>query len=311
MPDKLFRREDLLAIENILYEVKKEELVARQFLHVNNSFPEYAQEIGYDWFDMEGSAKILAAGGSAKDIPFVGEKGGRETKKVYTIATGIRYTEAERDAALAKSTLGRGPAINLDTTRVSSARRFVAETENRLVFTGDKAHNIKGILNHPGIKTENVATGAAGANPAARRLWVNKTPNEILEDILAGKTKLEEKNIFKAKVLILDSTHYNRLLKPYSELSPMTVLNWLQSEGAYFEQLIVTSQMSESLNGLGGGAFALLDNSPEIIELAVTYDLRLGEPVYDVLGTSEQAVKEGTAGILLRHPSAVYIGKGC
>ena len=54
--DAIIRKEDLLAIENVLYEVKKEELVARQFLRANNSFPIYAQEIGYDWFDMAGSA---------------------------------------------------------------------------------------------------------------------------------------------------------------------------------------------------------------------------------------------------------------
>ena len=88
--DAILRKEDLLAIENVLYEVKKEELVARQFLKVNNSYPVYAREIGYDWYDMAGSAKILASGASAKDVPFVGEKGGREEggivkgKKIYS-----------------------------------------------------------------------------------------------------------------------------------------------------------------------------------------------------------------------------------
>lgn len=310
MPNGFFRKEDQLAIENTLYEVKKEELVARRFLKVNDSYPEYALEIGYDWFDHAGSAKILAAGASAKDIPFVGEKGGRETRKVYTIATGIRYTKAERAAAAAKAALGKGPSVNLDTTRVKGARRFVAETENRIVFTGDKTHNIKGLLNHPGINIADVAQGTTGSTAAAKMLWANKTPQEILDDILAAKTKLEKGNVFKAKVLLLDSDHYNRLLKPYSAMNPMTVLKWLQTEGAYFEDIIVTSQMSAALNSLSVGAFALIDNDPEVMELALTYDLTLGAPVFDILETSEQAVTEGTGGLTLRHPSGVYIAKG-
>ncbi len=310
--DALIRKEDLLAIENVLYEVKKEELVARQFLKVNNSFPIYAQEIGYDWYDMAGSAKILAAGASAKDVPFVGEKGGRETMQVYSITTGIRYTKAERQAVQAKAALGKGPSMSLDTVRVSTARRFIAETENRLVFTGDSNHKIIGILNHSGITSESVLAGASGTDTAAKRLWLNKTPKEILKDLLAGKSAVEKGNIFKARVLILDSDHYNLLLQPYSDNSPMTVLKWLQTEGAFFEKIIVTGQMSSTYNGLSGSvnAFAILDNNPEIIELAVIQDMALGNPVYDILETSEQVVEERTAGCIIRHPKGIYVGKG-
>lgn len=310
--DALLRKEDLLAIENTLYEVKKEELVARQFLNINNNFPPYAQEIGYDWYDMTGSAKILAAGASAKDVPFVGEKGGRETMKVYTIATGINYKKVERLAAQAKSALGKGPTVDLDTTRIATARRFVAETENRLAFVGDSNHNIPGLLNKSGITSELVALGATGATDPAKRLWSNKTPKEILADLLIGKSKVETKNIFKSKVLLLDSDHFNLLLRPYSDQSPMTVLKWLQSEGAFFEKIIVTGQMSAAYNGFSGSVngFCILDNDPVIIELAVPQDMELGDPIYDILGSSEQAVTERTAGCIIRHPSAIYVGRG-
>jgi len=308
--DALLRKEDLIAIENVLYEAKKEELVARQFLNVNTNFPPYAMEIGYDWYDVAGSAKILAAGASAKDVPFVGEKGGRETMKVYSIVTGIRFSKAERMAAQARNALGKGPQVSLDTTRVATARRFVAETENKLVFIGDASHNISGIVNHPGITIEDVAATGTGSSYAAKRLWENKTPKFILGDLLQGKKKVEQSNIFKARVLILDANHYNALLEPYSDYSPMTTLAWLQTEGAYFEKIIVTNSITSSVNGLGVSCFIILDNSPEIIELAVPMDLTLGEPVYDLLGTSEQVVEERTAGCIIRHPAAIYVGKG-
>ncbi len=310
--DGLFRKEDLLSIESVLYEPKVEELVARSFLSVNTNFDPFAAEIGYDWYDRTGSAKILAAGASAKDIPFVGEKGGRETMKVYTIATGIRYTKQERMASQARARLGKGPSVSLDTIRVSNARRFVAETENRLAFKGDTDHKIKGLLNMSGITAEDVAASGTGSTNADKRLWANKTPKLKLADLLAGKKAVEKGNLFKARVLLIDSDHYNSLLEPYSDSSPMTVLKWLQSEGAYFEKIIVTSQMSKTYNGFSGSVdgFCILDNSPEIIELAVPEDLTLGEPVYDIIGTSEQAVTERAAGCIIRHPSAIYIGKG-
>ena len=309
----LLMKEDLLAIENVLYEPKKEELVARQFLSINSNYPSYMSEIGYDWYDATGSAKILASGASAKDIPFVGEKGGREVLKVYSIVTGIKYTRAEREASQAKAAVGKGPGVSLDTTRVATARRFIAETENKIAFVGDKEHNIKGILNHAGIKYKNVAEGDKGANATEKRLWANKAPQEILEDLRAAKAEVEKNDLFKARVLLLDSDHYNILLKPYSDMSPMTVLAWLQSEGAFFEKIIKTSNVSKKHNGLAGSVdcFVILDNEPEVIELAVLRDMELGNPVYDVIETSEQVVEERTAGCIIRHPSAIYVGAGC
>lgn len=300
----IFRKEDLLAIEQTLYEVKEDELVARSIAHVNTNYPSFASEIGYDWFKRTGSAKILGRGGSASDIPFVGEEGGRETAKVFTIATGIRYEKAEREAAAAQAALGKGPAVTLDQRRVASARRYIAETENRLFFVGDKDCNIKGILNKAGILTENVAKRTSGT------LWSEKTSQDILADLLAGKEAIEKDGIFKARVLILPPAQYLKLSKPYSDMSPQTIRSWLESEGMFFEKIISTRAMKKTINGMTVDAFCILDNDPEIMELVVTEDLTLGNPVFDILETSEQAVTERTPGAIIRHPSAIYIGKG-
>jgi hypothetical protein len=304
--DAFLRKEDLLAIENTLYEAKADELVARSVVRVNTNFPPYANEIGYDWYNRKGSAKILAAGASAKDVPFVGEDGGRETLKVYTIATGIKYTKAERMAFQAKTAFGKGAAVNIDTMRVATARRFVAETENKLFFIGDSKHNIKGILNHSGIIKETVDDSGSSNST----LWKDKTSGDILNDLLTAKTKIESDGIFKTRVLMLPPNARLRLLKPYSEDSSMTLLRWLETEGMYFEKIIETRAMLATYNGLGADAFCMLDNDPEIIELAVIEDIILGDPVYDILGNSEQAVTERCAGAIIRHPSAIYVGIG-
>jgi hypothetical protein len=89
----LIQSDDVLQIENVLYKQKENELVARKIFAPNNSYDSFAGEIGYDYYTRQGSAKIFSRGSSAKDIPFVGEKGGRVTQSVYDIYTGCKIHE--------------------------------------------------------------------------------------------------------------------------------------------------------------------------------------------------------------------------
>lgn len=307
-----FRKEDLLSIEKTLYAQKEDELVARKIARPNFNHPPYASEIGYDFYSREGSAKLLASGADANDVPFVTEKMGRITAQVYELVTGIRYTRAERQAVQARQALGRGAPVQLDMLRVESARRFIGEGEDKLFFVGDSKYKIKGMLNMTGATVEDVAQGAFSGSAAAKRLWANKTPKEILADILTAKKAIESTGVFKAKILVLSPESRLALLNPYSDLSQMTVLQWMQGQGAYFTDIVESRYMLAANNGLSGSVncFALVDNSPEVMELMIPEELNLGEPVYDLLEASAQVARERIAGGAFRHPAGIYIGKG-
>lgn len=306
----LFTNDDFLQIENTLYQPKEEELAHRKIFGLNTTYARYAEEIGYDYYQREGSAKILAKGGSAKDIPFVGEKGGRVTQKAYTIVSGIRYSKAEQEAIQAKRALGKGPAVQLDTIRVASARRFINEKEAKIAFVGDTEYGIKGIFDSSfygtGLGTkERVATGVGGYT------WALKTSQEILTDLETAVNTVELNGLFKARTLVVSPQHYNRLRKPFSATGDSrTLLTWLNSEGMFFEQIVVTNQMLSTYNGDTNSYnyFMVLDNDPEVVQLALLFDIELGDALYDIVGTMEQAAMLKTGGIMLRHPSAVYIG---
>jgi len=312
----LFTDDDFLQIENVLYSPKESELVQRMIFNVNSSWATYAREIGYDYWQRQGSAKILSHGGGAKDVPFVGEKGGRVTQKVYTIADGIRFTKAEMQAVAAKRALGKGPSVQLDTLRVATARRFLFEEEARVTFAGDAEYGIKGIFDDSFYGTnlgtkENVAQGATGATAAAKRLWSNKTSLEILTDLETAMNTVEADGLFKSKVLVLPPSQYNRLRKPFSNTGDSrTLMTWLNSEGMYFDQVVASRQMQATNNGDTVDYFMVLDNDPENVELSLINDIALGATVYDIVGTMEQAVMMDTAGIIVRHPAALYVGKG-
>jgi hypothetical protein len=312
----LFTPYDFLQIENVLYSPREEEMLARKLFKINTSYAPYAKEIGYDFYTREGSAAILADGANAGDVPYVSEHGGRVTNYVYDIASGIRYTRKEREAVQAKRALGKGPAIDLDTLRISSVRRFILEQENKCAFVGAKGtsgastYKIVGALDSTFYdssgnigKKESVATGTGGY------LWSQKTAVEILTDLLTAVKYVEKDGLFKARVLVLPPAQYTLLRQPYSALNPMTLLDWLNSQGMYFEQIVSSRVMRSDYNGDGTyDFFMVLDNDPEVIQLALTYDVTMLNPVYDELMTMKQVVMEGFGGVLFRHPAGAYIG---
>jgi hypothetical protein len=312
----LFTDDDFLQIENVLYSPKEQELIHRSIFNINDSWASFAREIGYDYMIKQGRAKIISHGGGAKDIPFVGEKGGRATQKVYTIGTGIHFTKAEQRAQAAKRALGKGPAIQLDTTRVATARRFVFEEEARIAFVGDSEYNMTGIFDDSfytanlGTK-ENVAQGAVGVGAAAKRLWSNKTALEILTDLQRGKSVVQGDALYEAKVLALPPAQFERLTLPFSPTGDSrTLMTWLRSEGMFFNQIVKSNRLKAVNNGDTVDYMMILDNDPENVELSLVNDIFLGDPIFDLVGTMEQAVMLDTAGIIVRRPQALYIGKG-
>lgn len=311
----LITADDLLQIENVLYTQKESELVARKVFAPNNAYASYAGEIGYDYYTRKGSAKIFSKGSASKDIPFVGEDGGRNVQKVYEIHSGVRYTRGEMDALQAKRSLGKGPSVQIDTLRVETARRYINEIHNKLCFPGNSTFGIKGVFDSTfygsGLGTkEDVAQGAFSGSAAAKRLWINKTPNEIIADLNTGLTAVEKDGYFKGKVLLLPHSRLTNLRKPYSNENPMTTLQWITSQGMYFDQIIACKEMEATINGDTVAYFMIMDNDPEVVQSVITEDIMLGEPVKDVVGTIEMDVRMSTAGVIVRHPAGFYIGKG-
>jgi hypothetical protein len=317
MPN-LFPEADLQHISNILFEPKVEELKHRVVFDINEEYDSGAMEIGYDVYDRTGAAKVFAGRASAKDLPKVGDKKTRLTQKTYEIGDAIEYKRAELEAADAARRLGKGPALRLDSLRPATARRYIWEQESRLAYAGDSDLGVRGIFDNTFYgndatkygKKEDVAQGAYSGTVAQKRQWVNKTPQEIIEDLLTAKVFVEDGDIFQARTLVLPSTQYNRLKKPYGADTPQTTLKFIEQEGDYFQNIIMDNRLKAGNNGDTVDYFMVLDNRPEIVQLAVLQDIRLFNPVFDTLENSEQAVTLVTGGIILRYPMAVYIGKG-
>lgn len=292
----MFRSTDLEAIDRTLYEPKYEELTARQILNVKTDVDPGAETYGYDVMTRSGVAKILA--NNSDDIPLVDVDMTREHQRIYSIATGFRYSVQDQRAA---AMTGR----SLDTTKAGVARRAVAEKENRLAWIGDETYNIKGICNATGIQTENVPTSAKGGTE-----WSGKTGEEILEDIRiirALVTVLPGHGSTSNLTLALPPEQYEILSRRFNQYDARTILEVIQSR-KWFGSIVRAPELRKVGTG-STDSFIVFDSSKEVIELLVPMDIYRHEPEWK-FPNWKIAVEERCGGCVIRYPMAIARGDG-
>jgi len=304
----LLFKEDLLFIEQEVTRVLREELKTRAVFPVDTNFNPAAREIGYDIFDITGSAKIMALGGNAKDIPFVGEEKERKTQAVYNIVTGIRYEEDEIEAVQGARAMGKGSSFNLDAERPATARRFISEKETQVAFTGDAPHGIPGILD----------TSFYGASKGTKSTAVVKwdgtaTPAQILADIRKLIKSSSKNGLFPGpKTVLLPFDQWFELSQPFNDGTESTILDWLQRSLPGQVNFEFFNMMEDANNGAFNTGNAMLVFTPrvDLVKLTVVQDIRMLTPVTDILENQELAIKEKTGGMVIKHPSSLSLMDG-
>lgn len=121
-------------------------------------------------FTSVGIAKIISD--YATDIPATETYGSEQSMRVYHIATSFGWSKFELEKAMRA---GR----NLTDTKSKAARLSMETKVDDLAWEGDAQYNIPGFLNYPGILSHTLALNEAGSS----RKWVDKTPEEIAQDI--------------------------------------------------------------------------------------------------------------------------------
>lgn len=295
--DSFLTKNDQLYILSVLLTPAEEELKLRKIARVNRTFPPYAREIGYDVYNRQGKANVVAAGSRPKDIHFVDESIDRVTQPAVDIQEAVRYSKDEIEAMQAKRALGKGPAFALDQTRIETARRLVAEREDYIGFNGEKSLKVPGIFTSAGYKVD--APNFANLT----------TAKAMLEELHRGKTFIEKSGHFKGRTLCLTPEDQLRLLKPLNDYATVTLLEWFKQNGLFFDNIITTNALKAENNILGHDLFMILDSTPTVLELAVLKDITLGSPETDWLGETKMLVDERFGGALVYYPEGIYIGK--
>ena len=289
--DEMLLERDLEVIDNVLYEPKEEELIARTFLSTYTGIPEHAETYMYDRYERQGSAKRSTAG--ADDVPYVDNDKERISQKVISIENGFKIEKQELRAARANNR-------NVDTEKAETARRFVSENENDLVFLGDDNLGVPGLVSATGINTYDVPTDADadGTN------WEFKTGLEIINDIREARAKVNKEDGYSADTLILPSTQYEMLAKPYNDYNSETIMTYLVQQG-WFSQILEISYLVEADPDGANDSGLILDTAPSNMQLGLSIDFQREEPYRLPNGSYQVRTEERTCGLILRRPLAV------
>ncbi len=293
--DALIRPQDLNAIDKRVYEPHASELKARSIFSLKTDIPAGAKTYSYDVLTRSGAAKILAPG--ATDVPLVDADLTEETVKIYSIAAAFNISIFEvREAEMA----GRP----IDVTKADTVRKAIAEKENQVAFSGDKKHGIKGLTDSVGIQVYATPQNNGGTSTK----WADKTGEEIIDDIIEAKSKVDMLNGHEADTLLLTPEAKKQLQKKvYNEFTKQTALQYLQSENMF--------KRIETINDLKGkglantDCFVVLDSSPDVVELGIPLDITRHPQEYAFPNT-KVPFEERTTGLIIRYPMAICRADG-
>ena len=292
--DGLITPQDLNAIDKRIYEPHESELKARKVFAVKSDIPAGAETYSYDVLTRSGVAKILAPG--ASDVPLVDADLKRHTVNIYSIAAFNISVQEVRQAQMS----GRP----IEVTKADTVRKAIAQKENQIAFNGDKDYNIKGITNATGVQVYAVPQNEAGTSTE----WKDKTGEEIVNDIIDAKGKVDKLPGHEADTLLL-TTDAKLLLqkKVFNNFTKQTAIQYLQAEG-FFK----TIETVEDLEGKGlndSNCFIVLDSSPSVVELGISMDITRHPQEYKFPNT-KVPFEERLAGLIIRYPMAICRADG-
>jgi hypothetical protein len=164
-----FVQDQTMRINAEVYAVQYPELNYAELVPIDSSGPEWSSGVITYVTDSAGKANWYS--GKAKDMRLAEVTRGK-TETTFDMA-GIGY-EFDLEEVNRAALVGQ-PLTN---QKADAARRGAQEFIHGFALLGDAAKNAKGLLNSS-IPVQGLVANNAGATS---RLWVNKTPNEILAD---------------------------------------------------------------------------------------------------------------------------------
>ena len=187
--------------------------------------------------DKVGKAAFINAG---TDIPQVSITRTEGATPVRVIGAMWETTIFE----IAKAQLA-GTSLN---SRKATACGEVMQTElNDVAWFGSPDNGLKGFLEGP---ADYVVSGAT----ANDRLWVNKTPREILNDINEVFIRINEESddAYEADTLLLPVAQYNYIdTTPVSDNNDMSIKNWIISNSSFLNGPESIQRLSELREAFG------------------------------------------------------------
>ena len=298
--ETVFFERQLESIDERLYEVKKKELVYREFIPVNSSVAAGANSYTYRQFDKVGMAKVIS--NFADDLPRADIFGSEFISPIKTLGTSFGYNTQELRAAAMANT-------PLDGMKADAARRSIREKESNMAWNGDDDSNLPGFLNNANIPIVATSTGTGGFT------WALKTPDEIILDvnILVTKIREDSKGAFEGDTLLLPINQYNIIAgTPRSTTSDTTILEFITKPGNSYglaKVAWIPDELNSTFTGDTEDGMVLYQNDSEVLEQIISLEM-VTHPVQERNLEFVVPVESRHGGTVVRYPIACAIMTG-
>lgn len=290
----VFFARELEDIDAVLYEIKKKELVYRQFIPVSNRVNAGADSYVYRMFDKVGMAKIISD--YADDLPRADVFGEEFTSRIKSLGSSFGYSTQEvRAASMAN--------VPLETWKASAARRAIREQESEIAWRGNDDSGLPGFLSNENIPVVAAPSGTSGIP------WDDKTPDEIIIDFTLMTTTVLEgsKKRFAVDTVLLPIAQYNLIATtPRSSTSDLTILEFLLKPGNSFGFKTIESMADElDLAFTGGTEDGMVgyEKNSEVLEQMIPLEM-ITHPVQERGLEFVIPVESRHGGTVVRYPIA-------
>jgi len=262
------------------------------------SYPSGARTFIYTVFDMVGQSKIVSD--YANDFPRVDITGEEVTGKIKSLGNSYGWSVDELRAA-------QRAGINLDARRATASRKSIDQLTNSIAWNGNTDHNLKGLINFPGLTEYTVPNDGTGA----LKTWATKTPDQIARDIMGmvNAIMVPTNGVEQPNTLLLPLAQHNDIAgRRMTGGDTTTVLSYIIKNNPYIDRIDWVDELTTA--GASSTARMMMYSMD-----TDTLTLEIPQP-YEVFGPQQKAMEfifsahAKTGGTVVYYPLAVVFGDG-
>lgn len=244
-----FRRQ----LEYIVPEVLRKRLPplnGMRFFAVRTDVPVGPETYTFRMYEPVGVAKFISD--YADDLPSVDVAAKEETFNLKEIGASYKFSLEEIEAA-------RYANVSLDLEKAMAARRAIEERHNQIIWYGDAAHGLHGVVNYPFIPREALAEPISGAATSADD--VIETMNSFCNAIYGESNQTE-----RPTRLLIPPNEYTYIANtPRSATSDTTILQFFLDNQPFITEVAPAHELFEA-GPNGENLIVAFDPDPRVMK---------------------------------------------
>ena len=317
MPINGITRQSMLKIiESTIYKPKEFELSYDKLFPIEQ-FNAIGQAYQYDILLKQGTAIVTAQPPTPKDTTDQTMSLDSVLFKPYFISTEFNYSDEELDTnnyINANAGAFTRAQINLEFEKASYARRLINEYINTVTLKGYAPINSKGLFNHAQITPVVVTEGSTGATATAKKLFANKSGEEIMVDIRNAYSTARKGGLYNPRTMAISPTTEVTLMKAWSVYDSTPVIEKIKT---LIPEIIVVPEFEPAYNQIaptynsnaGTQIFMVYEKDIQNVSIPQMKDITVTQERNNKYGTNEFLLTYKGGSLLARRPQSIYIGR--